>query len=583
MAEANLPLDEYYTSSRLRITIRFDEFANQTVSANIRNKQAANKKTPLRKTGTKDTAATLSMGPDPQAPPGTTRILLGGGGQIVGGPQNQIASGDQYTAVLVGIIPQKASLGLNGARQADTLSVTLRWLDLPVDPRTVRACAVEFYLGTLTAGDFARGVGGENIGSGNLQGRPLNIVKTKYTDIHGNPRTNLRFQGWADVWSVEWSDGEPMVHLECRDNTSILLEQDAPPKLVVPANKPLDQAIAQYLANFPQFAGFSVEYRPQGVTAPVLNDVLSKTAMVKGQGPPPSKGGGAASAGGSSKLAVWDYLTDVCGAVGHLIRVEGTNVIVQRARSYMAETYGRPDDPFQSRLLPSGQTIYNRQMVWGRNIESMKVSRSYNKTAPVNVEVRCYYPERKKVLIARFPTNMNSMQNATPGNTGNEKWTVYRVSGVKDQQTLNIVAQNIYEQLVRNEFQVNLKTKSLGSFGGQNEDPDLLDMIPGDALDVLVNRDEQEFNSQAAIETILLLQDRAKQFMVALGYDEQFAQQYAKAYSNTGMQTTFRVKTVSTTWDVEDGVSFDIACINYLEVRMVDTLSSGELPMGKKK
>ena len=36
---------------------------------------------------------------------------------------------------------------MNGVRTADKLELVLRWRDFPFDPRTVRACAVDFYLG----------------------------------------------------------------------------------------------------------------------------------------------------------------------------------------------------------------------------------------------------------------------------------------------------------------------------------------------------------------------------------------------------------------------------------------------------
>lgn len=576
--------ESYYPSAKLAFVLRFENYGDASVDTAGR---AANPKSPLKANGIKVSAPALTPGNDPNAPPGTTRILLSYPGATNGAdPQKQYSSSDGYTVSLAGIIPRSANLSLNGARAADTLSVSLRWIDLPVDPRTVRACGVEFYLGTVTDEEFQRGVNGERRQAFDSPGEALNVVPDTYLDDSNNQRSNQRFQGWVDTWTVDWDDGEPMVRLECRDNTALLLDRDAPPKLVIDMNKPLDVAIATYLSNFSQYAGLTVEYRPAGTTAPILNKVLSKTAFRPNLGLTHAKAGGAASGGQGSKLAIWDLFTDVCGSVGHMVRLEGTNVIIQRARSYIAETYGRPDDPFQSRVLPGGETIYARRMVYGRNVSSMKMARAFViKGSPINVEVRCYNPARKQVMVSHFPVTGSTLVDAKPGNAKpEEKWTVYRVSGVNDQATLDDVAQHIYEQLGRNELTIDIKTKSLATFGGSNLDPDLLDMKAGDSLEVLVNRDDQDLNSMTRIETLLLMQDRAQAFMRQLGFDGAFAAAYAKAYTNGGFQTVFRVKTVAVTWDAEEGVGFDIHCINYLEVRMDQTLPPGaELLPGNKK
>lgn len=575
--------ESYFPSAKLAIVIRFDEFGDGKVAAKGRT---ANPKSPLKAKGIKGSAAPLTPGNDPDAPAGVKRILLKPATGVKGGPQKQAASADEYTQALAGIIPRTANWGLNGARTADTLSIALRWIDLPIDPRTVRSCAVEFYLGCVTVEEFARGIRGEKRGEFSGPGETLNMVPDTYLDDNGDQRSNRRFEGWVDTWSVEWDDGEPMVRLECRDNTSLLIDRECPQKLVLDMSKPIDQAIATYLSNFSQYGGLTVEYRPAGEPVPILKNVLSKTAYHPNLGPQPSKAGGAASGGASTaqKLSVWDYLTDVCASIGHMIRLEDTNLIIQRARSYIAEGFGRPDDPFQSRVLPGGERVYARRMIWGRNVLSMKMARSFAKAAPLNIEVRCYVPGRKNVIVARFPSKTDAVEDAKPGDgTPDEKWTVYRVSGVKDQATLEHVAQGIYEQLVRNELSVQIKTHSLASFGGDNADPDLLDLKAGDSLEVLVNRDDVEVNTMTHIETLLLMQERAETFMRQLGYDGKFASAYAKAYTNSGFQTVFRVKSLAVSWDAEDGVSLDVQAINYLEVRMDNVLPSGEPSPGKKK
>lgn len=573
----------YYPSAKLAFVIRFDNFADPSVDNTGRQ---ANTHSPIKMNGTSQASPPLTLGSDPNAPSGTTRILLQGSGAVTGKPQDQASSADGYTVSLAGIIPKSASLGLNGARTADTLSITLRWIDLPVDPRVVRSCAVYFYLGTVTADQFAAGISGQSRTASNGDAEPLNVVPDSWVDQYGQQRTNIRFMGWVDTWKNDWpADEEPTVKLECRDNTCLFIEADAPFKLVISMSKPIDQAIAAYLANFQQFAGMTVEYRPVGETPPVLNTVLSKTAYRPNLGPQPAKGGGT-----GSKLSIWDYITDVCGSVGHICRIEDANLIIQRTRSYTDGSYGRPDDPFTPRQMPNGgDTFYVRRCIFGRDIESMTMAHNMaGKRSELNAEVRCFLPERKSVLVAHFPPGPTRLEKAKPGDQPpEEKWTVYQVSGIKDQQTLNVIAQNFYEQHVRQEISCTIKTRNLASFGGDNADPDLLDMKAGDPFEVLVNRSDEgtdvDVSTLTNIESVMLMQQRAYAFLTQLGFGDKFASAYAQAYTNASFTTVYCVKSINVTWNCDDGVAFDIVATNYVQVRADLPLASGELAPGKKK
>ena len=342
----------YYPSAKLTLIVRLDEFEDSAVQATARK---SIQKPPIKLKGVKDPkGAKLPIGTDPDAPKGVSRPLVGSKNGMA-----PTASSDGYTFPISGIIPKTANLNLNGARTADTLEVSFRWADLPIDPRTVRSCAVIYYLGTVTADEYQRGIAGETrpleSSSGNFA-EPLNVVESEWLDKYGVTRTNKRFQGWVDKWDVDFSDAnEPLVHLTCRDNTCVLIEQDSPPQLSIGSKGNIDDAIATYLSNFPQFSGWSVEYQPHGEDTPSLGKAFTKLAN-KGKnasaGVAPSKGGGGASAGADTKLSVWDHITDVCRALGLMNRVEGSTIIISPALTYTASKPGtRLDDPFTGRTL----------------------------------------------------------------------------------------------------------------------------------------------------------------------------------------------------------------------------------------
>src|ERR1019366_7297258 len=180
-------------------------------------------------------------------------------------------------------------------------------------------------------------------------------------------------------------DSEPVIKLECCDNTRLLIDVQAPAGLFVSTTLPIDRAIADYLSNFPNFAGLNVLTLPAGLTPPTIKSALAGTAYQPQLGPPPAKGGGAVE-----KLSVWDYLTDVVGSLGYSIRVDGVAIITQQPMDLLNGAGGaRPDDPFKGRTV-DGETFTYRRIIWGRNLGKAKVSRKYAKNVACNVIVRCF-------------------------------------------------------------------------------------------------------------------------------------------------------------------------------------------------
>src|ERR1019366_5424634 len=262
---------------------------------------------------------------------------------------------------------------------------------------------------------------------------PLNVIPDAYQDAQGQQRTNLRFQGFVDDWDCDWDDdAEPVIKLECCDNTRLLIDVQAPAGLFVSPTLPVDRAIADYLSNFPNFAGLNVVRLPAGLTPPTLKSALAGTAYQPQLGPPPAKGGGAVE-----KLSVWDYLTDVAGALGYSIRVDGTDIIIQQPMSLLNGAGGaRPDDPFRGRNV-DGETFTYRRVISGRNLGKAKVSRKYAKKVASNVICRCYSPRRKKTLVAFFPNPKSQAAmlavKALPGDgNAQQNWIEWKVRGVED-------------------------------------------------------------------------------------------------------------------------------------------------------
>lgn len=555
------PDQSYYPSWKVRLTIRLEEFGQGVLKGKVPATPSKNLK------GVKQDRAPLDAVPDPEFPgrfllkPRVTKATLDDAikNYVIGD-----SSSDRLTQVVAGIIPKRFDWKQNGFRTADELKLTLRWVDFPIDPRVIRSCAVEFFLGTITPAEFAQGIRGltrGDVGGGAANAHePLNLVPDSYMDSNGVRRSNLRFTGWVNKWKMSWNEDEPTVELECQDNTVLLLNQLAPAQLVLGMKDPIDLAIATYLSNFPQFAGLTVQYRGDpNAKVPRLEGALAGTAFRPQLGPQPGQGSG-------DDLVVWDYLTDVCGSIGHVIRIEGNDVIVQRPSTLLhGDASPRSDDSYKGRKLPSGD-YPSRTFVYGRNVTSFEVSRDLQHGETKNVEVRCYSPRRKQVMVARFPGKDARIPTSTPGDArADNKWTIIRVSGVEDQKVLEQIAEDVFHGRNRNEIEVVVKTSNMASFGGGNEDPDLLDCKPGDAVEILVDR--ANASTTAGAEKNLTSQQLNEEFLRNLGYSKDFAAAYAKAYQDAGFQRLYRVKEMSVTGDTDEGVSFEVRGVNFVQAR----------------
>jgi hypothetical protein len=553
------PNQEWLPRWWMRLTIRFAEFGQ------LGQMQQLVPSKPTRSlAGTDPKRNALVAKLDPQT---NQYTLMPQGGQPnpQGSPAEQTTSTDQLTQSVTGIVPVDFRWSQNGIRTGDTLSATIRFADCPIDPRTIRSIAVEFYLGTVTQQTAQAQVdGAQNIDD---------VLPASYTDPNGNPRTNKRFEGWVDKFEITWSDGQPLIALECTDNTRQLINLPAPAKMQISNLLPIDQAIANYLSAFPSLESLNVQYRPVGATPPVIGNVSTAASQKSGKGPPLHANAG------TEKMSIWDHLTDVCRSLGHSVYVDGHTIVISRMRSITsANVEPRPDDPYVPRQV-GGQTLKYRRFLYGRNVETLKVSRQFTTHAPTNVSVRAYDSEQKKVIVERFPTAEDAQVYALPGNaTPDQNWSEWTIKGgIKDSATLRIFAQEIYENLGRQELAVGVTTKNFASFGGGNEDPDLLDMKFGDALEVVFNR-EDFYSTLNELQKKLDSQALLSQYMQDAGFPKQFSDAYATAYSNAGLQTVFRVHKVEVSGSMDDGVSFDILCVNYVEVTSDKSLPAGEEP-----
>ena len=479
-------------------------------------------------------------------------------------PNEVVTNSDPFSFGILGIIPKKATLGINGVHDPDTLSLTLDWKDFPIDPRTIRACGVQFYMGTVTADDYARGMRGETRavkGGGGSGGNELrSIVPDNYV-IGGKTYSNLRFSGWVDKFQME-RDGESpgVITLECTDNSRLLIDQKVPQNLRFNPKLPIAQAIAEFLANgFPQLEGMTVQYFPASEEA----SVTYSKAQVKGThpvdlGPAPD---------GGEDVTLLDYLTGICQQLGHNFYVDGTFITITRTTSLIGNTkVPRPDDPYKAREI-NGRFYNNRTFIWGVNLKKLEYKREFAGKGPKNYEVRSYNTLTKNMTVARYPEKGDRVIGVLPNGGADEKWNEITVGVNFTQDHLKEIARQVYEQMSRTELGVSVSTRDLASYGGSNLDPDLLAIKTADVVDIYLDQTEGT-GTYAEVDAAQVSAQTATAYLLRLGYTQEFANAYGKSRSNVYLTHTYYMRTASMEWDKDSGISIDLDLVNYLEIRL---------------
>ena len=437
------------------------------------------------------------------------------------------SKGDDFS-IEFATVPLSLEIEDKGFRFAATLTAEFPFVDLPLDPRIVRECRVEAWIGTIPAADFAT------------------RDKWRLSPIP-SATTVLRFNGYIDLDEMTHSDTEGTVHIKARSYEAVLIDGKINSMASAYRIKGDKEAITTYvnriLSQYPPTAGQTGgdSFKAYWYGDPNLEGVLDRKTLVRSLQTAQSRNAAAGSTGhtaptrvadqenpaedvhgtgdsaeggstavtpGAMKedgISIWDLITqacELCGCIpmyrptlpnplivstmGRVGKVDPANCLllvppeaffddIQHGTTIV----GGARDGFQRTLTTSDGTCFDsdvRFMVWGHNIKSMKLSRKFSRVRPTAVEVRCNNPDASstlRVMSSRFPP---VTQKAKKGKgtrhtrmteKGHGKIDVVRtiiLKGTRDQLALDREARSIYHQLCRPELSVELDTDELSSY-----------------------------------------------------------------------------------------------------------------------
>lgn len=518
-----------------------------------------------------------------------------------------------------GRIPKKASVELPAFREAGKFSLTFDYRDLPIDPRLLRSCGVEIFLDTVAADNFARGVTQSEGGNG-VERPSVLSARTRHELLASGIVKNLAMVGVVDSWKVSHSASGSEISMEGRDLRAVLMNSPLDPKMLpkLKLKQPIDDVVRTIVGFHPFGQKMDVlplpaDQWPGGVipspaaqgnaTAATANaSASSQTRVRQGAAGKDAK----VSAGAQpDKLTLWDLITRYCQLVGAVPYYEGETLKIAPARSLYSQlgagTKDNPagDTPFYNGLprnVNEPQPLSIRRLVFGRNIASLNFERKFNGFVARTIEVVSLDTSSTtrgagKLIVVRWPDKPTpktpavagattardpdeaAVSNVAPsGEVGDKDKVRISVPGINDRKKLLQIAQDIYEELGRGEQGGSVETKSLASFGAGNEDPDLLRLRPGDAVELLVSASSLtggfETPSPLTDQSAMSASELAGEIYKRLG-DENLADAIVATSRNLvfNLQNYFRAKNVKFDWDIKSGVSVSFDFHNFVESR----------------
>jgi hypothetical protein len=402
----------------------------------------------------------------------------------------------------------------NDHNHADTLHVTLDWVDTGVDPRWIAGATCEFYI--ANADDRGNWEPGED---------------------------NIRFVGRL-VEPARSGKGDTLtVEMEFHDYTSFyLLAKPFATKGIPLYSETLGEAWIRICDNVPGTSQLADNLELRGLSSsPRIGSAVAERFR---------KRGSLNTKPDSDAWAIWQQAVGMMGLISFF---ELDRCVITTAEDY----YTGGDPP---------------RIVWGKNLLDFTEKRNNNRTIK-GVGIQSFDPIAGKTLESLYnplagnvhkKIGAKSRGKAASGHDDKE-YDIFQYSGITEQAALDALAKRVYAERSRQELEGALSTAEMEIPTGAGEAFDLLSLASGDTIDV-------RFVDTADAEFVKGFDSREKRvkYLEAIGYSGSVANIIAaNVDSLTSKSNLFYCKTVTTTLEAtsDGGGSFrvDIEYMNKID------------------
>ena len=508
-------------------------------------------------------------------------------------------------------IPKTLSWEKPGYRQAGHFKATFDYRDFPIDPTFVRAAAVEIHAGTVSDSDFAKGLSGRS-GVGYLKS-----ILNPVTGSNVPNQDTFRLGCLVDEWYFEHGDKSSEVIMEGRDLRGVLIDtpinagipdnqQGTTPTLIdeLDLTKPIDEVVGQILRYDMFFTEIKVIANAEDwdkgiVPAPGAQDSRPRHRKgARGKKSVATQNSSATDGG----LSFWDLIVKVCYLVGGIPFFRGWDLHIRPSMTVYDKLRGPIDpvtnptpfkggnqrvfDPVANASIPP---ISIRTLHYGRDILKLRNGRKYQGWRKPKVVQAVGHDidaatGAERTIVGVWPQEDSLVKtkatSVSPGKAiAGQEILAIPVAGITSIAQLIHIAHGVYEEIGRGEINGDIETTNLSSFGGDNSDPDLLWLEPGDGIQIFF---DMATNSKVP-PSDLSVQDYYRnpvERLVAQIYPTLGDMKLARAIAlttlcNTGViQRFFRVQTVKFNWSHTGDIKINLDFQNYLVVRAEESTAS---------
>jgi hypothetical protein len=488
---------------------------------------------------------------------------------------------DDDEPVVIPVLVKSATVHANSYRQADSYEITFDAGDLPFDPRLIRAGAAEVYLFQTDGLEDSARVSSRkdpladlDAGATGARG-PTDALALELGAFASKDRFTYqqkpRIAGLFDRTDIELSEDGKWVSINGQDYTAHLASIQWKPNpdgsaRRIPIGKRIDELLDDLLA----------EADPTGRLRIDVRGLEEADLPVVGEG---EVRGNARGIPVDQKTTYWDVMYKIAIRYGFILFVDALDVVLTRPKT-----------------ITDKDTTTIKRLVWGKNLEHLRLERELGKEQVPTIVVKSYDPITRKTITVEYPdgqidhsrqkkvsqtkirgteirahTTEKHRARAATRRRGKQTTTLRKrdeyeivtVYGISDRKALERIAESRYHLIGKSERRCVATTRDLKDM----RESDMLNLSAGDAVMIEWDEFNRELLSNPNVP------DEAKvEHLVDRGYNRAVARLVAKRYAQLeGLDRPLRVKEATYEFDVDDGISIELELYDFI---MVDGIRS---------
>lgn len=434
------------------------------------------------------------------------------------------------------VVPVHCLVTVNAYNLADTFSMTVRFEDVPIDPRLLRAIRVK-------------------IGIIDLKG----LKNFTFKDFKDNEDAVI-FTGFADTHSIKFDESERVISFEGRDYTSFFIDTPYTAKKV-PKARPLRSIIEDLIKQIPGAEKIQVEDRTGGAIQSVAKSLPSWDLLT-----------GKKSTDGqfeyySQNRTYWDVIVSLCEAAGVIGYIELDKFILTSPRI----------------LYGQGSVKKTLSFIYGQNIMELSFFRNLGRKKKFNLALRSFDIHSGKEVLVYIPRDAeDSWVKAMNVSKANQTIKHIGVDGVavskpapffsfayasRTKEELVRVGQKIFEEFVRQQLEGELTTREMKANDTDGLEFDLTKIKVGTPVLIEVAMEDIKHIMRISYKGEKITDGQRTSYLIRRGWPRVAAQQMIEAIAKGSgrLRPLFYTREAQIEM-AEDGFALRVGFVNFIQI-----------------